>query len=82
MCIFCGGQCGGFGEFLISIGLPFLALYFSRIKQALVRLKNRIFHSGQEIIAEPIKFECCDQPRHDCRTIHPQSIDPKDLRAI
>lgn len=82
MCIFCGGQCGGVGEFLISLGLPFLALYFSRIKNALVRLKNRIVHPGQEIQAEPAKCGCCDQPRQDCRAIHPQSIDPKELELL
>ncbi len=27
MCIFCGGQCGGMGDMLISLGLPLLALY-------------------------------------------------------
>ena len=42
MCIFCGGQCGGAGEFLISMGLPLLALYFFRIKGFLLRLKDKI----------------------------------------
>lgn len=82
MCIFCGGQCGGAGEFLISIGLPFLVLYFLRIKNSLVRLKNRIFHRGQEVQAEPVKCECCDQLRHDGRAIHTQSIDPIDLALL
>ena len=82
MCIFCGGQCGGAGEFLISIGLPFLVLYFLRIKNSLVRLKNRILHRGQEIPAEPIKCECCDQPQQDCKAIHTQSIDLKDLELL
>ena len=82
MCIFCGGQCGGAGEFLISIGLPFLVLYFLRIKNSLVRLKNRILHRSQEIPAEPIKCECCDQPQQDCRAFHPQSIDLKDLELL
>ncbi len=82
MCIFCGGQCGGAGEFLISIGLPFLVLYFLRIKKALLRLKNKIVHRGQAIPAEPIRCECCDQPQQDCRAIHSQSIDPKDLEIL
>lgn len=82
MCIFCGGQCGGAGEFLISIGLPLLVLYFLRIKNSLVRLKNRIFRKGQEIPAEPIRCECCDQPQQHCRAIHPQSIDAKDLELF
>lgn len=82
MCIFCGGQCGGFGEFLISLGLPFLVLYFLRIKNSLIRLKNRIVHRDQEIPAEPIKCECCDQPLQACRAIHTQAIDPQDLELL
>ena len=82
MCIFCGGQCGGAGEFLISIGLPFLVLYFLRIKNALVRLKNRIVHRGQAIPAAPTKCECCGQPRQDCRAPQSQSIDLKDLELL
>lgn len=82
MCIFCGGQCGGVGEFLISIGLPFLVLYFSRIKNSLVRLKNRIIHKGQELPAEPLKCGCCDQPLQNCKLIHAQAIDSKDLALL
>jgi hypothetical protein len=41
--MFCGGQCGGVGELLISLGLPFLALYFSRIKRSLVKVKKKLF---------------------------------------
>ena len=82
MCIFCGGQCGGVGEFLISLGLPFLALYFSRIKNALLRLKNRIDHPGQEIQAEPVKCGCCGQPRQDCGAIQARSINPGDLGLL
>ncbi len=82
MCIFCGGQCGGAGELLISIGLPFLVLYFLRIKNSLVRLKNRIVHRGQAILAEPIKGECCDQPRQDYRALQTKAIDLKDLGLL
>jgi hypothetical protein len=46
MCIFCGGQCGGVGELLISLGLPFLALYLSRIKGSLLKIKKTIFPRG------------------------------------
>ena len=42
MCIFCGGQCGGMGDMLISLGLPLLALYFFRIKGFLLRVKAKI----------------------------------------
>jgi hypothetical protein len=42
MCIFCGGQCGGAGEFLISMGLPLLALYLFRIKGFFLRVWDKI----------------------------------------
>jgi|WetSurMetagenome_2_1015567.scaffolds.fasta_scaffold242649_1 hypothetical protein len=42
MCIFCGGSCGGAGEFLISMGLPLLALYFFRIKGVFLRVWDKI----------------------------------------
>ena len=64
MCILCGGQCGGVGEFLISLGLPFLVLYFSRMKQALIKLKNRIISrdSGAARIQDnAIKCRCCGE---------------------
>ncbi len=46
MCIFCGGQCGGVGELLISLGLPFLALYLSRIRGSLIKINRKIFPGG------------------------------------
>jgi hypothetical protein len=61
MCILCGGQCGGVGEFLISLGLPFLVLYFSRMKKALIKLKNRIISRGssaEKIQDNAIKCRC------------------------
>lgn len=64
MCIFCGGQCGGVGEFLISLGLPFLVLYFSRMKKALIKLKNRIISRGsgaERIQDNAIKCRCCGE---------------------
>lgn len=82
MCIFCGGQCGGAGEFLISLGLPFLVLYFLRIKNALVRLKNRIVYRGQAIPVEPNRCGCCGQPRQDCRAPQTQSIDLEELELV
>jgi hypothetical protein len=42
MCILCGGQCGGVVDLLISLGLPFVAIYFMRMKGFLTRIKNRI----------------------------------------
>ena len=64
MCIFCGGQCGGVGEFLISLGLPFLVLYFSRMKKTLIKLKNRIISRGsgaERIQDNAIKCRCCGE---------------------
>ena len=62
MCIFCGGQCGGVGEFLIALGLPFLALYFLRMKKALIKIKNKIILKGfgqEKIQNKTIKYRCC-----------------------
>jgi len=30
--MFCGGQCGGIGDFIISTILPFLAVLFVKLK--------------------------------------------------
>lgn len=37
MCMFCGGQCGGVGDFIISTVLPFLAVIFVKLKHILFR---------------------------------------------
>jgi len=71
MCIFCGGQCGGLGEFLISLGLPLLALYLWRIKNALAKIKNKnlprdLAGAGLD---EPITCKCCGEALRDCREI-------------
>ncbi len=76
MCIFCGGQCGGVGEFLISLGLPFLALYFSRMKKALLKIKNRIIPRGSDTEKthdKTIKYRCCGEWR---------STGPKEIGLI
>jgi hypothetical protein len=84
MCIFCGGQCGGLGEFLISLGLPFLALYFSRIKKALVKIKNKILRRDLPgaVLDEPITCKCCGEALRDCREISSQSIDCENLELL
>jgi hypothetical protein len=64
MCILCGGQCGGLGEFLIAIGLPFLALYFSRIKKALIKIINKFISRGSgagKTQDKAIKCRCCGE---------------------
>ena len=53
MCIFCGGQCGGVGDMLISMGLPLLALYFFRIKGFLLRVKGKILGRPPQAGKEP-----------------------------
>lgn len=84
MCIFCGGQCGGVGEFLISLGLPFLALYFTRIKAFLAKITHKIVRRKppEAGLDESIKCTCCGEPRQDCREIAPQSIDLKNLALV
>lgn len=84
MCIFCGGQCGGLGEFLISLGLPFLALYFSRIKKALVKIKNKILRRdlAGAVLDEPITCKCCGEALRDCREISARSIDCENLELL
>lgn len=58
MCIFCGGQCGGVGELLISLGLPFLAIYFMRLKAFLGRMKKKILGQPMPESANT-SCECC-----------------------
>lgn len=84
MCIFCGGQCGGLGEFLISLGLPFLALYFSRIKNTLTKIKNKILRRDLPgaVLDEPIKCQCCGEALRDCREISSQSINFENLELL
>ena len=84
MCIFCGGQCGGMGEFLISLGLPFLALYFFRIKRALARLKNRLLQRKPTvgIPAEAVTCQCCGESLADCRQVLSQPLGPHDLDLL
>lgn len=64
MCIFCGGQCGGVGEFLISLGLPFLALYLSRIKGLLGKVKKFLFSgnsNSDQIQEKGTKYRYCGE---------------------
>jgi hypothetical protein len=84
MCIFCGGQCG-LAEFFISIGLPFLGLYFYRIRNSLVGIKNKIIRrssGAKEIQAETITCTCCGESLNDCRDVSPLALDPKNLELI
>ncbi len=70
MCIFCGGQCGGGGEFFISLGLPFLALYFFRIKRAFLKIANRLVPRGSVVLEKPPEAnncDCCGAPPGECR---------------
>ncbi|MGO9580815.1 MAG: hypothetical protein ACLP2P_15565 [Desulfobaccales bacterium] len=84
MCIFCGGQCGGLGEFLISLGLPLLALYLWRIKKALAKIKNKILRRDLQgaVLDEPITCKCCGEALRDCREIASRSIDCENLELL
>ncbi len=84
MCIFCGGQCGGMGEFLISLGLPFLALYFFRIKRALATLKNRVLRRNPTtgIPAEAVTCQCCGESLADCRQVLSQPLSLQDVDLL
>ena len=53
MCIFCGGQCGGVGDFFISLGLPFIALYFFRVKRVFLKITNRLVPRGSVVLEKP-----------------------------
>ena len=59
MCIFCGGQCGGMGDMLISLGLPLLALYFFRMKGFLLRVKDKILGRPPREVTLPEHPEAC-----------------------
>ena len=41
MCMFCGGQCGGVGDFIISTILPFLAVLFVNLKHLYKKIINK-----------------------------------------
>ncbi len=41
MCMFCGGQCGGLGEILIALGVPWLASFLYKLKQRWAKFKVR-----------------------------------------
>lgn len=84
MCIFCGSQCG-VAEFLISIGLPFLGLYFYRIRNSLGKIKNIIIRRGsaaKEIPDQTIKCSCCGELPQDCREVSNQAIELEHLKLI
>ncbi|MHB8066522.1 MAG: DUF2569 family protein [Desulfobaccales bacterium] len=84
MCIFCGGQCG-IAEFLISIGLPFLGLYFYRIRNSLIKITNRIFRrnsAGKEIPDQTIKCSPGGELLQDCRKVSTRAIELEHLELI
>jgi hypothetical protein len=69
MCIFCGGQCGGVGDLLISLGLPFLAIYFLRLQAFLIRMKKKILRpppTGGEILEGANTCEYCGELLTEC----------------
>lgn len=80
MCIFCGGQCGGAGDFFISLGLPFLALYYYKLKNSLVRIKNGIFRGGSSVEGKQDEVKicsCCGEKLNECKILSAQAINPE-----
>jgi hypothetical protein len=59
MCMFCGGQCGGIGDMLISLGLPLLTLYFFRMKGFLLRMKDKVLGRPPREVMIPEHIETC-----------------------
>jgi hypothetical protein len=85
MCILCGGQCGGIGEFLISIGLPFLALYFFRIKNALKKIINKFLPRDPDAVTIHDKVVVggdWDKSSMGGRSIPLPPIDLKDINLL
>jgi hypothetical protein len=85
MCIFCGGQCGGMGEFLISMGLPFLVLFFFKMKNSLAKIKDKIIHRGSSAGKnenEAKKCSCCGERLSECKVLSNQSIDPNTIELL
>ena len=75
MCIFCGGQCGGAGEFLISMGLPLLALYLYKMKGFLLRMKDKLLgrpSPAGNLPGQAGTCDCCGEPASNC----PHSLSP------
>src|SRR5208337_5441318 len=69
MCIFCGGQCGGVGDFFISLGLPFIALYFFRLKRVFLKIISRFAPRGEVLEKPPVANNCScgGAPPGECR---------------
>jgi hypothetical protein len=82
MCVFCGGQCGGVGEFLISMGLPFLVLFFFKVKNSLVRIKNKFVHWGSSTEERTDKCSCCGEELSECKALAIPSIEPKTIELL
>ena len=88
MCIFCGGQCGGMGDMLISLGLPLLALYFFRMKGFLLRVKDKILGRPPREVTIPEPKEACGcSGKGEPAALHPLSpvsptVDVHQLTAL
>ncbi len=86
MCIFCGGQCGGIGDFFISIGLPLLGLYLLRMKNAWAKIKGKISRRDSSSVEglpdKASKCSCGGESLRDCREISTPSLGPKNLELL
>jgi hypothetical protein len=65
--------------------LPFLGLYFYRIRNSLIEIKNKIIRRGsgaEEVPDKTIKCSCCGELPKDCKVISTPSIELENLELI
>jgi hypothetical protein len=85
MCILCGGQCGGLGDFFISMGLPFLALFLYKLKNWFSRIRNRVLRRGSRPAApgyEELSGNYRGEVAGDCRVRTGAAIAPETLNLL
>jgi hypothetical protein len=85
MCILCGGQCGGLGDFFISMGLPFLALFLYKLKNWFSRIRNRVLRRGSRPAApgyEELSGHYRGEVAGDCRVQTVAAIAPETLNLL
>jgi hypothetical protein len=75
----CGGQCGGVGEFLISMGLPFLALLLFKVKNWFKKIKDGRARQGSLVADQEPEAVRCSCGAGEGRGLAPQSIDPETI---
>ncbi|MCX5891306.1 MAG: DUF2569 family protein [Deltaproteobacteria bacterium] len=65
------------------MGLPFLVLFFFKVKNALSKIKAKIIPGGISAKERPDdKCSCCGESVIECRVLSSPSIDPKTLELL